>query len=91
MVIDMNETKLSTIAQLREILDGTCEVRFERVEDDAKRYAFIESVLRRLGYRRRSLGVFPRARVRKFPTAFFRATGNNRTDVCLSSDRIWRG
>ena len=52
MVIVMNETKLSTIAQLREILDGTCEVRFERVEDDAKRYAFIESVLRRVGYRR---------------------------------------
>jgi len=54
MVIDMNETKLSTIAQLREFLEGTCEVRFERAGDDAQRYAFIGSVVRRLGYRRLS-------------------------------------
>jgi len=51
MVIDMNETKLSTIAQLRGFLEGTCEVRFERVADDAKRYAFITAVIRRFGYR----------------------------------------
>lgn len=52
MVIDMNETKLSTIGQLREFLEGTCEVGFQRLDDDTKRYAFIEAVLRRLGYRR---------------------------------------
>jgi len=54
MVIDMNETKLSTIAQLRGFLEGTCEVQFERTGDDAERYAFIGSVIRRFGYRRRS-------------------------------------
>lgn len=52
MVIDMNETKLSTIAQLREFLEGTCEVQFEPAADHAKRYAFIGAVIRRLGYRR---------------------------------------
>lgn len=51
MVIDMNETKLSTIAHLRGFLEGTCEVRFERAADDAKRYAFITAVVRRFGYR----------------------------------------
>ena len=50
----MNETKLSTIEQLREFLEGTCEVQFERAAEDAERYAFIASVLRRFGYRRLS-------------------------------------
>lgn len=51
MVIDMNETKLSTIAQLRGFLEGTCEVRFEHTADDAQRYAFITTVVRRFAYR----------------------------------------
>ena len=45
MVIDMNETKLSTIAQLRGFLQGTCEVQFEHTGDDAERYAFIGAVI----------------------------------------------
>jgi hypothetical protein len=51
MVIDINETKLSTIAHLRGFLEGKCEVRFERAADDAKRYAVITAVVRRFGYR----------------------------------------
>lgn len=52
MVIDMNEKKLSTVAQLRGFLEGTCEVQFERADDDTERYAFIGDVIRRFGYRR---------------------------------------
>lgn len=52
MVIDMNEEKLSSVAQLRAFLDGTEEVRFEPLGDDAQRYAFVTEVVRRLRYRR---------------------------------------
>lgn len=52
MVIDMNEEKLSTVAQLRAFLDGTDEVEFEPLGEDAQRYAFIAEVVRRLRYRR---------------------------------------
>lgn len=51
MVIDMNERKLSTVAQLRAFLDGTAEVEFEPFGDDAQRYPFVAEVVRRLGYR----------------------------------------
>lgn len=51
MVINMYETKLSTIAHLRGFLEGKCEVRFERAADDAKLYAFITAVVRRFGDR----------------------------------------
>lgn len=52
MVIDMNEAKLSTVAQLRAFLDGTEEVQFEPLGDDAQRYAFVARVVVRLDYRR---------------------------------------
>lgn len=52
MVIDMNEQKLSTVAQLRTFLDGTEEVEFEPFGDDSERYAFIAEVVRRLRYGR---------------------------------------
>lgn len=51
MVIDMNETKLSTISQLKAFLEGTCEVQFHSVCEEAERYEFIASVIGRLGYR----------------------------------------
>jgi transposase InsO family protein len=53
MVIDMNEEKLRTVAQLRAFLNGTLEVRFEPLGEDAQRYAFVAKVVRRLGYGRR--------------------------------------
>jgi transposase InsO family protein len=52
MVIDMNEAKLSTVAQLRAFLNGTGEVEFEPLGEDAQRYAFVAEVVRRLVYGR---------------------------------------
>jgi hypothetical protein len=52
MVIDMNEEKLRTVAQLRAFLNGSLEVRFEPLGEDAQRYAFVAKVVRRLGYDR---------------------------------------
>ena len=52
MVIDMNESRLHTVAQLRAFLDGTLEVQFCAPSNDVQRYAFISAVLRRFGYAR---------------------------------------
>lgn len=52
MVIDMNEQKLSTVAQLRAFLDGTEEVEFAPFGEDSERYAFVAEVVRRLRYGR---------------------------------------
>ena len=50
MVIDMNESRLNTAAQLRAFLDGTVEVEFCPLKDDSQRYAFISALLKRFGY-----------------------------------------
>ena len=53
MVINMNEQKLNTVAQLRAFLEGTEAVRFDVLgEDDKRRYVFIAQVVKRLRYRR---------------------------------------
>jgi transposase InsO family protein len=52
MVIDMNETRLNTVLQLRAFLDGTLEVQFQAIGNDAQRYDFIAAVLNRFVYRR---------------------------------------
>lgn len=52
MVIDMNEQRLTTVAQLRTFLAGTEEVRFEPLGQDGARYAFVAEVVGRLRYRR---------------------------------------
>jgi hypothetical protein len=52
MVIDMNETQLKTVAQLRAFLNGTPDVQFHSIGDDTKRYEFIAAVLKRLCYPR---------------------------------------
>ena len=52
MVIDMNESKIGTLEQVRQFLAGTLEVRFAPVGDDDSRYAHIVEVLRRFGYAR---------------------------------------
>jgi transposase InsO family protein len=51
MVIDMNESRLSTVAQLRAFLEGTLEVHFCPLTEDTQRYAFISAVLGRFAYR----------------------------------------
>lgn len=50
-MIDMNETKLTRIEQLRDFLSGTAEVVFQPGQDD-ERYAHIAEVLRRFQYAR---------------------------------------
>jgi transposase InsO family protein len=50
MVIDMNVSKLATIAQIREFLAATAEVAFSNPTDEATRHTFIETVLRRYRY-----------------------------------------
>jgi hypothetical protein len=56
MVINMDETKLRSIAQLREFLDATPEVSFTGTmgNDDTQRYEHISRVLKRFDYPQRS-------------------------------------
>ncbi len=55
MVINMNETKLRTLAQRQGFLDATPEVSFSGAagDGDAQRYAHISRVLRRFDYPQR--------------------------------------
>jgi len=56
MVINMDETKLRTIAQLQEFLDATPEVSFSGAagDGDAQRYEHISRVLKRFDHPQRS-------------------------------------
>lgn len=51
MVIDMNEAQVRTLEQVRQVVAGTQALEFRGAEDDEGRYAWIEQVLRRFGYR----------------------------------------
>ena len=53
VVINMDETKLRSIAQLQDFLDATPEVSFTGAagEADTQRYAHISRVLKRFDYR----------------------------------------
>jgi len=52
MVINMNETKLCTIAQLQDFLKATPQVSFSGIgeKNDTQRYAHISRVLKRFDY-----------------------------------------
>src|SRR5665213_3302285 len=50
MVIDMNESRLETIEQIREFLAGTADVAFAVPAEEAKRRAFVATVLKRFRY-----------------------------------------
>ena len=53
MVINMNETRLTTIAQLQEFLAGSHDIEFSAHDGgDIERYAPISRVLRRFDYPR---------------------------------------
>jgi len=52
MVIDMNEAQVRTLEQVRQVVAGTQALEFRPAEDDAGRYAWIGSVLRRFDYGR---------------------------------------
>jgi uncharacterized membrane protein len=51
MVIDMNETRLNTVAQLGAFLEWTLEVKFRPIRNDVERYGFIAAVLGCFAYR----------------------------------------
>jgi transposase InsO family protein len=53
MVIDMNESRVSSIDQMRAVLTGTQALEFCICDDDAGRYAWIAAVLERIDYRQR--------------------------------------
>ena len=53
MVIDMNESRVSTIDQMRAVVAGTHALEFACCDDDAGRYAWIAGVLERIDYRGR--------------------------------------
>jgi hypothetical protein len=48
----MNESKIRTLDQVRQFLDGTRDVQFAVASDDESRYAHIAEVVGRFGYRR---------------------------------------
>jgi hypothetical protein len=56
MVIDMNESKLKTLEQIREFLTGSTDVVFSIPTDESTLRAFVASVLRRFGYFTRRKG-----------------------------------
>lgn len=56
MVIDMNVSKLETIEQIREFLEGTADVAFSNPTDASALRTFIETVLWRYRYFRSSKG-----------------------------------
>jgi len=50
MVIDMNESRLATIEQIREFLAGTADVAFSIPADESTLRAFVAAVLKRFRY-----------------------------------------
>jgi hypothetical protein len=56
MVIDMNETKLGTLEQVREFLAATADVAFTIPTAEAERRQFVVTVLRRFRYFRLAKG-----------------------------------
>ena len=54
MVINMDESRLSTIGQIEEFLSGSIEVDFSAHGGDTERYAHISRVLKRFDYPRRN-------------------------------------
>ena len=54
MVINMNETRLSTIEQIEQFLGASAQIEFTAHGNDARRYEHISSVLKRFDYPRRN-------------------------------------
>ena len=52
MVINMNETRLCTIEQIRQFLGASAAIAFSAVGDDSERYVHISQVLKRFDYPR---------------------------------------
>ena len=56
MVIDMNESQVKTVQQVREVLAGTQALYLRPIGAEPERYAWIETVLKRLDYRQLKRG-----------------------------------
>ena len=54
MVINMNETRLCTIEQVKQFMEASAEIDFSAHGGDLERYAHISDVLKRFGYHQRS-------------------------------------
>ena len=52
MVINMNETQLCTLEQIRQFLNASAPIEFSAAGDDGGRYAHISRVLKRFDYPR---------------------------------------
>lgn len=83
MVIDMNEAQGRTLEQMRQVLAGTQELEFHAAADDEGRYAWVEQVLRRFGYRQ--LGRADRGAV----LAYVQWWRSGSTDLALSGQTSW--
>lgn len=86
MVIDMNETRLNTVAHLRAFLEGTLEVQFQPINNDVERYSFIAAVLKRFAYRR--LGRADKGVVMRY---LARTTGYSRQQLTRLVGRCLQG
>lgn len=76
MVIDMNETRLCSLEQLQAFVEATAQVQFAPAEGEDVRYAHLEAVLKRFGYRR--LGRRHKGLVLRY---LMRTTGYSRQQV----------
>lgn len=76
MVIEMNDARLATLAQIREFLAGTADAAIEPRASRGERYEFVQAVLVRLGYR--ELGRSEKSLVRAY---LGRMTGFSRAQV----------
>lgn len=85
MVIDMNDAKLTTLAQVREFLLATQPVGFIPAGDDASRYRFIGAALKRFAYA--GLGKADKGLIRRY---LARMTGYSRAQLTRLSGRYLR-
>lgn len=76
MVINMNDSQLTTLEQIQAFLSGTLEVGFAPACDDAARYRFIAGVLARFGYA--PLGRQDKGLIRRY---LIRTTGYSRAQM----------
>lgn len=86
MVIDMNDAKLKTLAQLQAFLDGSAGVAFQPAADDRARYEHIAAVLCRFGYR--GLGRTDKGLVRRY---LAHTTGYSRAQLTRLLKRALKG
>lgn len=86
MVIDMSDSRLTTLRQIQGFLAGTADVAFSPPTDDAARYRFVAGVLERFGYGR--LARRDKGLIRRY---LERATGYSRAQITRLLQRHRQG